>query len=189
MLLGSLTMMRYAIWQLKQSPPVDASPSQGFLKVATALPLPNVTRAHLPRGYDNYKPPLLHFGWSFDPDALLKWGAENGIDTTERCQEYRNGPVIEEPDSLSTVTTEEAMKVLAEKAGTPDLQLAFKLSVREGGHFIIAISSNYSFLKDRKSIAQGRIDTFSRYLKERGIVQDPPAWYLDYEHYMWRRIY
>ena len=157
--------------------------------MATALPLPNVTRAHLPKGYNNYKPPLLHFGWSSDPDALLKWGKENGIDTTERCQEYRDGPVVEEPDSLSTVTTREVMKILAEKAGAPDLQPTFKLSVRASGPYIIAISSNYSFLKDRKTIAQGRIDTLNRYLKEQGIVQDPPGWHLDYEHYMWRLIY
>lgn len=119
----------------------------------------------------------------------MKWGAENGIDTTERCQEYRDGPVIEEPDCLATVTTREALKILAGKAGTPDLRPVFKLSVHAGGDYIIAISSNYSFLKDRKTIAQGRIDTLDRYLKEQGIVRDSPAWYLDYEHYRWRQIY
>ena len=162
---------------------------QGFFKMATAPPLPNVTRAHLPRGYDNYKPPLLHFGWSFDPDALLEWGAKNGIDTTERCQEFCDGPIIDEPNSISTVTSQEAMEILAEKAGTSDLQPTFKMSVRANGNFIIAISSNYSFLKDRKSIPQVRIDALDRYLKEQGIVQDSPAWHLDYEHYMWRQIY
>jgi len=161
---------------------------QGFRQVATALPLPNVTRAHLPRGYANYKPPLLHFGWSFDPDALLEWGVKNGIDTTEKCQEF-DGPIIEEPDSISTVTNQEAMEILAKKAGTPELQPTFKMSVRANGNFLITISSNYSFLKDRKTIPQVRIDALDRYLKEQGIVQDSPGWHLDYEHYMWRRIY
>lgn len=157
--------------------------------MATAPPLPNVTRAHLPKGYDNYKPPLLHFGWSFEPDALLGWAAKNGIDTTERGRVTPDSPIIEEPNSLSTVTTEETMRILAEKAGTPDLQPVFRLGVRADGNFVIAISSNYRFLKDRKTIVQGRIDALDRYLKEQGIVEDSPAWHLDYEHYMWRAIY
>jgi len=147
------------------------------------------SRAHLPRGYDNYKPPLLHFGWCFRPKTLIEWGAKNGIDTTERCQEFEDGPIVEDPNSLSTVITDEAMKILVEKAGRPDLEPTFKMSVRANGNFIIAISSNYRFLKDRKNIEQGRIDALSRYLKEQGIAQDPPAWHLDYEHFKWQRIY
>ena len=119
--------------------------------MATAPPLPNVTRAHLQRGCDNYKPPLLHFGWSFDPDALIKWGAKNGIDTTERCQEFSDGPIIEEFDSMSTVTNQAAMEISAEKAGTPDLRPTFKTSVRANGNFIV-ISSKYSFLRARGSL-------------------------------------
>ena len=81
--------------------------------MATAPPLPNITRAHLPKGYDDYNPPLLRFGWTIDSHALVRWGAENGIDTTERCQESANSPIVDEPNSLSTVVTREVMRLLA----------------------------------------------------------------------------
>ena len=89
------------------------------------------------------------------------------------------------------VTADETMQILAEKAGTPDLQPLFKLGVRANGNFIIAISSNCSFLKDRKTIAQACVDALDRYLKEQGIVEDedPPTWHLDYEFHKWQRIY
>jgi len=163
--------------------------SQGFRKVISTPPLRNITGAHLPMGYTNYKPPLLYFGWSFRLKPLLGWAAENGIDTTMRYQASENRPVIEQPNSLSAVTQPEALAILAENAGTPHLELTFKLGIRSEDYFLLTISSNYSFLKDRKSITQDHIDTLGKYLKEHGIVQDSPGWHLDWEHYMWDRIY
>jgi hypothetical protein len=140
-------------------------------------------------GYLNYKPPLLHRGWTLVPKALLEWGVANGFETTRRFHSGPDKPVIEEPNSLWTVTQPEVLKDLAKKAGTPHLRPAFKLSMRSKGFRLITISTNYSFLKDKKTISLKRIETFGQYLKEWGIVEDAPGWHLDYEHYMWRRIY
>jgi len=64
------TIMKYVMWQLGLSSPLLIPPlPQGLRKVAAASPLPNITRAHLPRGYSNYKPPLLYFGWSIKSKA------------------------------------------------------------------------------------------------------------------------
>ena len=60
----------------------------------------------------------------------MRWAAENRIDTTKT---YRNG--VEKPGSLSTVTQPGALKIVAVKAGTPDLRLAFKLSVLVEGNY------------------------------------------------------
>lgn len=155
-----------------------------MVRVRTAPPLPGITEAHLPRGYDDFKPPLLHFGWCFEEGALVEWGAKVGIDTTARYSSgLCDGQIIEQLNCVWTVTKYAAMKILAEKAGTPDLKPEFALSVRASGNLIIAISTNYRFLKDRKTISQARIDAFSQYLKEQGIAKDPPQWYLDYDRY------
>jgi len=79
--------------------------------------------------------------------------------------------------------------ILAEKAGTPELQLKFELGASTEGFCLITISSNYTFLKDKKSIKQESIDVLDGYLKEHGISQGPPGWHLDYEYYKWHRIY
>ncbi|KAF9781563.1 hypothetical protein BJ322DRAFT_1111490 [Thelephora terrestris] len=142
-------------------------------RVAAAPPLQNITLAHLPGGYDDYKPPLLHFGWSFDSKALLKWAAENGIDTTNR---YRNsdGSVHEAHDSLAAATKPEALEVLASKAGTPELRVIYKIGMH---------------LKDNmRSVTPERIDALDQYLKEHGLVKDSPAWHLDHELYKWKRL-
>ena len=154
--------------------------------MATAPPLPKIHREHLP-GYSNYRPPLLHFGWHFEPNALLKWAAANGIDTTMRYYTSA-GPTGEEPNSLFAVVRPKVLAILAEKAGTPGLRPIFKLGIRRGGQHLIVISSNYRFLEDKKSITRGRVDVFDRYLKEHGIVVDSPAWHLDCEDYKWSQI-
>ena len=71
---------------------------------------------------------------------------------------------------------------------TPNLRPVFRLCVRMNGNFIIAISSNYRFLKDRRTITQERIGTLDKYLKEQGITQDSLGWHLDYENHRWRPL-
>ena len=119
----------------------------------------------------------------------MKWAADHGINTTATYQSSKDSPVIEQPNSLSAVTEPEALMILAKKAGTPDLELEFQLGAYIEGFYLITISSNYTFLKDRKSIAQRHIDALDGYLKKHGISQGPPGWYLDYERYKWHRIY
>jgi hypothetical protein len=157
--------------------------------MAAAPPLPYITGVHLPMGYSHYKPPILHFGWSFDPEALVRWAAENGIDTTKRYQSSADSPVVEEHDSVFAVVRPEPLAILAKEAGTPHLKLMFNLGIRSGGFHLLTISSNYNFLKDKKSISQRHIDTLDEYLKTHKIVQDSPGWHIDYEHHTWRRIY
>jgi len=58
----------------------------------------------------------------------VKWAAEHGIDTTTRYQSSKEGgPVVEYPNSVSAVTQPGPLMILAEKAGTPELQLKFEL--------------------------------------------------------------
>ena len=162
---------------------------QGIRIVKTAPPLRNIAGEHLPGGYITHKPPLLHFGWPFERKALLKWAAEHGVDTTARYQSDEEGPVIEEPNSLSAATQRGALATLAKEAGTPNLKLEFELGRHFKDHFLLTISSNYRFLTDQKSITQGEINLLDKYLKDHKIVQDSPAWHLDIEHYEWCRIY
>jgi hypothetical protein len=169
--------------------PCQCFSTQGLDKMVAAAPLPTISPLHLPRGYRNYKPPLLHCGWSFVPKALLEWGVANGVNITRKFQNGPDEPDVEEPNSLWTVTQPAVLNDLAKKAGTPHLRPTFKLSVRSKGCRLITISTNYSFLKDKKYISRKDIETFGQYLKERGIVEDAPGWHLDHEHYMWRRIY
>ena len=156
--------------------------------MAAAPPLPEISVKHIP-GCTEYKPPVLYFGWYLELEPLLKWAAENGIDTTKRYWPGPNKPVIEEPNSILAVTTPEAMKTLVEKAGTPHLKLELELGVRAGAHLLISISSNYRFLKDRKSITRCHINALDKYLKEHGIVVDSPAWHIDLKHFKWVQIY
>ena len=118
----------------------------------------------------------------------LEAESANGIDTTLRDKTRPGRPAVERPNSLLAVTTPEVLAILAEKAGTPGLKLKLELGIHLEGCFLITIGSNYSFLKDRKFITQGRIDALDKYLKEHGIVENSPAWHLDYDHYKWRRI-
>ena len=181
---------RCVVWRLNPLLLLIFSQSQGMSKVARAPPLPGITESHLPRGYDNYKPPLLHFGWSFNKGALLEWGAKVGIDTTGRYgSSLGDGQIIEVPNDVWTLTKDKVMALLAQKAGTLDLRPTFKLSVRVNDNLIIAISSNYRFLKDRKTISQAQIDTFGQYLEEQKIAKNPPQWHLDFDDYKWERIY
>jgi hypothetical protein len=105
-----------------------------------------------------------------------------------KYQECSSGPIIEKPNPLSIVTTPQFLQLLTKMAGTPTLPLMFNLSVRSGGLLLLTITSNYTYRKDWKSIFKGQIDALDQYLKKHGIVQDSPAWYLDYESYKWRRI-
>ena len=163
---------------------------QAIDRVAAAPPLQNVTQAHLLRGYDNYKPPLLHFGWSFESRALLKWATENGIDTTERHGPKSDGSFDEEPNSVFAVTQTEVLEALAAKAGTPELRITFKLAIHVKGYFLPTISSNYRFMKDNiKRVTPERIEALDQYLEDSGIVTDGPAWHLDHELFKWQRIY
>ncbi|KAF9784381.1 hypothetical protein BJ322DRAFT_1064497, partial [Thelephora terrestris] len=145
--------------------PGRAYTDEAIDKVAEAPPLKNITRAHLPRGYNNYKPPLLHFGWSFEANALLKWAAENGISTTRKCSDLPDGSDDDEHDSLWAVTEPEVLAVLAAKAGAPELRIEVKLAMHSKGYFLLTISSNYRFFKDRmERVTQERIEALDRYL-------------------------
>jgi len=134
-------------------------------------------------------PPVLHFGWYLKKGPLLKWAAENGIDTTMRGSSNVDGPVEDEPNSLFAVTTPEALAILAKKAGTPGLRLKLQQSARVGAWFLITITHNYRYVKDRKYITQARIDALDKYLKEHGIAVDSPAWHLDHKDFKWLRLY
>lgn len=118
----------------------------------------------------------------------MKWGSENGIEIIGSPFDPERS-LVGNPDPLSCVLTGAALKTLAEKAGTPHFQPMFKISLCTKEHYLIAISSNYRFLKDRKTVQPSHIETFYHYLKEQGIVSGPPAWYLDYEDFRWRRVY
>ncbi|KAF9784390.1 hypothetical protein BJ322DRAFT_1064533, partial [Thelephora terrestris] len=145
--------------------PGRAYTDEAIDKAAKAPPLKNITRAHLPRGYDNYKPPLLHFGWSFEPDALLKWATENGINTTRIYGTLPDGSPDEEHNSLLAVIQPEVLKVLATKAGAPELRLEVKLAMHSKGYFLLTISSNYRLFKDRMERGTPeRIEALDRYL-------------------------
>lgn len=100
-----------------------------------------------------------------------------------------DGPVEDEPNSLFAVTTPEALAILAKKAGTPGLRLKLQQSARVGAWFLITITHNYRYVKDRKYITQARIDALDKYLKEHGIAVDSPAWHLDHKDFKWLRLY
>jgi len=81
------------------------------------------------------------------------------------------------------------MAILAEKAGTPHLKIRFKLGISLEGYDLITISSNYTLLRDKKSIKLDHINALDGYLKRHRIAQDSPAWYLDLERFQWVQIY
>lgn len=156
--------------------------------MAAAPPLPQITPAHLPGGYKNLKPPLLYFGWSFEPEDLLQWATRNGINTTV---EFRGpvGPPKKEHNSFAAVIEPEVLKTLTDNAGTSNLRLRFEYGARSEGRFLLVISSNYSFARDQKVITKPQIDVLDKYLKEQEVAKHDPAWHLDCELFKWRLLY
>ncbi|KAI0915605.1 hypothetical protein AcV5_003784 [Taiwanofungus camphoratus] len=178
-------------------------PAQGRVTKAVAFkasqlpPLDKLPLVLVPRPKQSMRPPLMHYGWLVDTDALLQYAAERNIvgheekvvysddeesDTEEDDdeEEERDAPVI-----TMRPTMEAAVGFIADRVGLqfPPQSLLVAIPLRPPGVRVVSVYTNYNL--DGAS-SEENVKAFGKQLaKELNMDEQDPKWYLNGISWHW----